>query len=68
MLKDGRGANIQNINQKLLSQLDIPLPDISKQNQFAKNVEKLEGQILKTQTSRKKSKELFSSLVQGAFG
>ncbi|HBQ61815.1 MAG TPA: restriction endonuclease subunit S [Balneolaceae bacterium] len=68
MLKDGRGANIQNINQKLLSQLDIPLPDISKQNQFAKNVEKLEGQILKTQTSRKKSEELFSSLVQGAFG
>ncbi|WP_428235749.1 restriction endonuclease subunit S [Gracilimonas sp.] len=68
MLKDGRGANIQNINQKLLSQLDIPLPDFSKQNQFVKNVEKLEGQILKTQTSRKKSEELFSSLVQGAFG
>jgi type I restriction enzyme, S subunit len=67
MLKDGRGANIQNINQKLLSQLDVPLPDISKQNQFAKNVEKLEGQILKTQTSLKKSEELFSSLVQGVF-
>jgi len=68
MLKDGRGANIQNINQKLLSQLDIPLPDVSKQNQFGKNVEKLEGQILKTQTSLKKSEELFSSLVQVAYG
>ena len=68
MLKDGRGANIQNINQKILSKLDIPLPDISKQSQFAENVKRIEGQILETQTSLKKSEEFFSSLVQGAFG
>ena len=31
----GRGANIQNLNQQTLSQLAIPLPPLSLQNQFA---------------------------------
>ncbi len=35
----GRGANIQNLNQKILSTLDIPIPPIEMQEQFATFVE-----------------------------
>ncbi len=31
----GRGANIQNLNQQILATLDIPLPPLVLQNQFA---------------------------------
>ena len=31
----GRGANIQNLNQQILATLDIPLPPLDLQNQFA---------------------------------
>ena len=31
----GRGANIQNLNQQILSRLDIPLPPLTLQNKFA---------------------------------
>ena len=31
----GHGANIQNLNQKILSSLDIPIPPLSLQNEFA---------------------------------
>ncbi|REE84555.1 type I restriction enzyme S subunit [Paenibacillus taihuensis] len=30
----GRGANIQNLNQKILSEINIPIPPIELQNQF----------------------------------
>ena len=35
----GRGANIQNLNQQILATLDIPLPPIEQQQQFAAFVE-----------------------------
>ena len=35
----GRGANIQNLNQQILATLDIPIPPIELQNQFATFVE-----------------------------
>ena len=35
----GRGANIQNLNQQILATLDIPLPPIEQQQQFASFVE-----------------------------
>ena len=35
----GRGANIQNLNQQILATLDIPLPPIEQQRQFAAFVE-----------------------------
>lgn len=38
----GRGANIQNLNQQTLSQLAIPLPPLSLQNQFAAFVEEVD--------------------------
>ena len=31
----GRGANVQNLNQKLLSKIDVPLPPLELQQEFA---------------------------------
>ena len=38
----GRGANIQNLNQQILSSLDIPLPPIVLQQQFADFVQQVD--------------------------
>ena len=38
----GRGANIQNLNQQIISNLDIPVPQIELQNQFASFVEQVD--------------------------
>ena len=38
----GRGANIQNLNQQILSNLDIPVPPISLQNDFAAFVQQID--------------------------
>lgn len=35
LLSDGRGANIQNMNQQTLSALKIPMPPLDLQNRFA---------------------------------
>ena len=47
----GRGANIQNLNQQILETLEIPVPSIELQNQFAafvQQTDKLEFAIQKT--------------------
>ncbi len=48
--KDSRGANINNLNQQMLSSLNIVLPPIELQNEFAtfvKQVDKLKFSIMK---------------------
>jgi type I restriction enzyme S subunit len=35
LLSDGRGANIQNVNQQALSNLRIPIPPLALQTRFA---------------------------------
>ena len=40
----GRGANIQNLNQQTLSQLLVPIPPLSLQNEFAAFVERVDQQ------------------------
>lgn len=67
LLISGRGANIQNINQKLLSTLPIRLPPIKIQNQFAQHIEAIEQQKQQAQASLEKSEALFNSLLQRAF-
>ena len=42
--KDSRGANINNINQQMLSNLKIILPPIELQNQFAEIVKQIDKQ------------------------
>lgn len=38
----GRGANIQNLNQKILARLAIPIPPLALQNEFAAFIEQLD--------------------------
>lgn len=61
-------ATITNINQKALRNLDIIVPPMDLQNNFASKVNDIGREKEKTNNSIKKSEELFSSLVQEVFG
>lgn len=67
IFQGGQGANIQNINQQILTGLPIPVPSIELQNQFATIVEKVE--VLKTryQQSITNLESLYGALSQKAF-
>uniref|UniRef100_UPI00404A597F restriction endonuclease subunit S n=1 Tax=Flavobacterium sp. TaxID=239 RepID=UPI00404A597F len=67
MLEGGRGANIQNINQDLLGQLEIPLPNINLQNRFSEIVIKIEKNIEKLIQSKILLENLINGLSQSAF-
>ena len=64
----GRGANIQNLNQQILAALDIPLPPIEQQQQFAAFVEQTDKSKLVIQQSLDKLELLKKSLMQEYFG
>lgn len=63
----GRGANIQNLNQKILGELQIPVPPLDLQNQFTTFVEQTEK--IKTTISRslEKLETLKKALMQEYF-
>lgn len=67
MLQNGRGANIQNISQELLEALNIPIPPIETQKEFALRVEQLELFLEKLETSSTLSKQLLNSLSSQVF-
>ncbi|MFV0144910.1 restriction endonuclease subunit S [Empedobacter falsenii] len=67
VFKNGRGANIQNINQQLLSNIKLYIPPIKLQNQFAERVEKIEAQKELAVQALQQSEDLFNSLLQQAF-
>jgi len=67
MLESGQGANIQNINQQILSGINVPLPPLNLQNQFVERITLIEEQVAIAQSSLIKSEELFNSLLQKAF-
>ena len=67
MLQGGQGANIQNINQKLLASLRIPLPPIEDQKRYSDLVSTFRLLLTKKQNSAINSSELFNSLSQKAF-
>ena len=64
----GRGANIQNLNQQILATLDIPLPPIEQQQQFAAFDEQTDKSKLAIQQSLDKLELLKKSLMQEYFG
>lgn len=64
----GRGANIQNLNQQILGTLEIPIPPILLQNQFAIFVEQVDKLKSTTQQSIDQLQLLFDSLMQKYFG
>jgi len=67
IVQGGQGANIQNINQQILSGLPIPIPDERLQSQFATIVEKIEAQKDTMQRAAEKFNTFFASLQQHAF-
>ncbi len=64
----GRGANIQNLNQQILETLEIPVPSIELQNQFAAFVKQTDKLELVAQKSLEKLEILKKSLMQQYFG
>lgn len=66
--KDSRGANINNINQQMLSNLKIILPPIELQNQFAEIVQQIDKQKFEIQKSLEEIQKLQESLMNKYFG
>ena len=64
----GRGANIQNLNQQILSALQIPLPPIDLQRQFIEFVELTDKSKLAVQQSIDTLQTLKDKLMQDYFG
>ena len=64
----GRGANIQNLNQKLLSTLEIPIPPLELQTQFADFVAQIDKSKLAVKQVLEKAETLKKSLMQEYFG
>ncbi len=64
----GRGANIQNLNQKILGELMIPVPPMKLQNEFDNFVRQADKSKFAIQQSLDKLETLKKSLMQQYFG
>ncbi len=64
----GRGANIQNLNQQILSALEIPIPPVDLQQQFAAFVEQTDKSKLAVNQVLEKAETLKKALMQEYFG
>ena len=64
----GRGANIQNLNQKTLATLNIPIPPMELQEQFAEFVNQADKSKAVIQKALDEAQLLFDSLMQQYFG
>ncbi|WP_217709961.1 restriction endonuclease subunit S [Paraburkholderia youngii] len=67
LFQGGQGANIQNINQKILAALPIPLPPIKLQSDFSEIVNRIEGLKLEYRQSLADLGSLYGVLSQRAF-
>ena len=65
--QEGRGCNISNINQKILSSLPILLPPLPLQQQFAEKIEAIEKQKELIKQSIKEVETLFNSRMDYYF-
>lgn len=63
----GRGANIQNLNQKILATLRIPIPELALQEEFEYFVKKVDKSKLTIQKALNETQLLFESLLQEYF-
>ncbi len=64
----GRGANIQNLNQKILATLRIPIPALALQEEFEFFVKKVDKSKVAVQKALDETRLLFDSLMQKYFG
>jgi type I restriction enzyme S subunit len=67
LFQGGQGANIQNINQQILSGLPIPIPAEGLQRQFAAIVDKVEALKARYQYNLTDLEALYGALSQQAF-
>lgn len=67
LLSNGRGANISNLNQKMLSDVDVILPPKELQIRFIKIVEKIENQKKNMELSLSEHEMNFQSIVKASF-
>lgn len=67
LLQGGQGANIQNINQQILSSLPIPVPSKDLQKQFTNIVDKVESLKSRYQASLIDIDQLYGELSQKIF-
>lgn len=65
--KQTKGATFREITLGRLREIEIPLPSINSQNQFAERVQAIEKQKAQAQASLEKAEELFASLLQKSF-
>ena len=63
----GRGVNIQNLNQKILAELSVPVPSLALQKEFELFVQKVEKSKLIIQKSLDKLETLKKALMQQYF-
>ncbi|MCK9313938.1 MAG: restriction endonuclease subunit S, partial [Methanocorpusculum sp.] len=68
LLENGRGCNIQNLNQQMLSSINIPLPPLSLQNEFANRIAVIEQQKALLQDGLAKMETAYKALMQEYFG
>ena len=68
MQMEGRGANIQNLNQKILSQVEIPIPPLSLQTQFATFVHQVDATKSSVQSQLDSLMTLRAKMMQDFFG
>lgn len=64
----GRGANIQNLNQKILAELRIPIPRLALQEKYELFIKKADKSKLTIQQSLDKLETLKKALLQQYFG
>lgn len=67
LLSNGRGANISNLNQKMLSDVDVILPPKELQIRFIEIVEKIENQKEYMELSLSEHEMNFRSIVKASF-
>ena len=63
----GGGAVMEAITKEQLQNIEVIVPPIELQNQFAERVQAIEAQKSQAQANLVKAEELFSSLLQRAF-
>lgn len=64
----GRGANIQNLNQKILAAIEMPIPPLPLQNAFATFIHEVDREKERIQRSAALLETLKRSLMQQYFG
>jgi type I restriction enzyme S subunit len=67
LFSNGRGCNISNVNQQMLSSLSILYPPLELQTRFATIIEKIDEQKAQVRKVLQESEDLFQRLMQDLF-